>query len=97
MGGGPRIALRLHASRAASALRCGASRPTGRLRCTCRHALSHVRLTEGGRGQALSDGQRWDTCAVPTNQGCTCKSNFMSKGKVPRPARAAHLPLLRAE
>ena len=36
-------------------------------------------VTEGMCGSSLGDGQFFDTCAIPTTRGCSCRRNWMTK------------------
>jgi len=37
-------------------------------------------VTDGMCGSALGDGQFFDTCAIPTTRGCSCRRDWMTKG-----------------
>lgn len=36
-------------------------------------------VTEGMCGSSLGDGQFFDTCAIPTKRGCSCRRSWMTK------------------
>jgi len=37
-------------------------------------------VTDGMCGSSLGDGQFFDTCAIPTTRGCSCRRDWMTKG-----------------